>query len=122
MARTWMQYCMLRSGIGARLYQYFVDLLRPSTLFFTWKSSTDTVIALNEGGPQGGPLSPFCFLIGLDPLLRRLAAMQGPRELVSAWADDLAAVCTTITTLVSTLDAIVSYERVSGLRLQLAKC
>eukprot|EP00971_Amphidinium_carterae_P336771 6473313-Amphidinium_carterae.1 len=122
MARTWMQYCMRRSGMGGCLLSYFADLLRPSTLFFQWKTCSDTVIAMNEGGPQGGPLSPFCFLIGLDPLLRKLVFMQGPRDMSSAWADDLAAVSTTITSLMRTFDAIVAYERVSGLRLQLVKC
>eukprot|EP00971_Amphidinium_carterae_P220681 4380937-Amphidinium_carterae.1 len=46
----------------------------------------------------------------------------GPRDMASACADVLAAVNTTITSLIRTFDAIVAYERVSGLRLQLAKC
>eukprot|EP00971_Amphidinium_carterae_P334086 6469170-Amphidinium_carterae.1 len=122
MSRAWMKHCMLQSGMGVRLFSYFADLLRPSSLFFQWKNSTDTVMAMNEGGPQGGPLSPFCFLIGLDPLLRRLVDMQGPRELSSAWADDLAVVCNSISSLLRSFDAIIAFERVAGLRLQLAKC
>eukprot|EP00971_Amphidinium_carterae_P332087 6466050-Amphidinium_carterae.1 len=122
MARAWMQYCMRRSGMGTQLYAYFADLLRPSTLFLNWKTSLEVVMAMSEGGPQGGPLSPFCFLLGLDPLLRKLVSRQRPHDIASAWADDLAAVCATVSSLLCTLDAVVHYERVTGLRLQLAKC
>eukprot|EP00971_Amphidinium_carterae_P024262 478751-Amphidinium_carterae.1 len=74
---------------------------------------------MREGGPQGGPLSPLMFLLGLDPLLRRLRALQRPRDLASAWADDLAAVCASLLSLIAVFMCILLYSDVSGLHLQL---
>eukprot|EP00971_Amphidinium_carterae_P212604 4219431-Amphidinium_carterae.1 len=75
-----------------------------------------------EGTPQGGPMSPWFFLMGLDPLLRILASRQRPLDLLSAWADDLAAVNIDFQSLCLVYDAIARFTLVSGLALQLSKC
>eukprot|EP00971_Amphidinium_carterae_P260955 5176874-Amphidinium_carterae.1 len=75
-----------------------------------------------EGTPQGGPMSPWFFLMGLDPLLRLLSSHQRPLDLLSAWADDLAAVSIDFRSLCLVYDSIARFTVVSGLALQLSKC
>eukprot|EP00971_Amphidinium_carterae_P179856 3567317-Amphidinium_carterae.1 len=77
---------------------------------------------MQEGTPQGGPLSPFLFLIGLDPLLRSLEMPLTPNELVSAWADDIALICLSFPSRVLAYDILVAFASVSGLVLQRKKC
>eukprot|EP00971_Amphidinium_carterae_P220774 4383158-Amphidinium_carterae.1 len=80
-ARRWIDRCLVLSGASPALLAFFRNLLRPSTLFFDWKRSGEVVLSMVEGTPQGGPLSPFLFLLGVDPLLRCLALPLTPNEL-----------------------------------------
>eukprot|EP00971_Amphidinium_carterae_P326554 6457421-Amphidinium_carterae.1 len=98
------------------------ELLRPSTLFLRWRGDCKGVIHMVEGTPQGGPMSPWFFLVGLDPLLRQLASRLRPEDLLSAWADDLAAVTVSFRSLLLVYNDITCYTLVSGLALQLQKC
>eukprot|EP00971_Amphidinium_carterae_P224941 4462267-Amphidinium_carterae.1 len=68
-----------------------------------------------EGTPQGGPLSPFLFLLGLDPLLRALAMPLTPNELVSAWADDVTLICLAYPALLLAYNTLLEFAKVSGL-------
>eukprot|EP00971_Amphidinium_carterae_P075043 1483094-Amphidinium_carterae.1 len=60
--------------------------------------------------------------MGLDPLLRRLDSLQHPLDLLSAWADDLAAVTVSFESLRLVFEAIANFTFISGLALQLQKC
>eukprot|EP00971_Amphidinium_carterae_P117495 2327823-Amphidinium_carterae.1 len=93
MARAWILFCLQSRGLDGALLSFMFELLRPSSLFLRWRGSCRRVLRMVEGTPQGGPLSPWLFLMGLDPLLRLLASQQRPLDVLSAWADDLAAAC-----------------------------
>eukprot|EP00971_Amphidinium_carterae_P122197 2419574-Amphidinium_carterae.2 len=121
MARPWILHCLRARGLQGPVLHFMIELLRPSSLFMRWRGETTRVINMVEGTPQGGPMSPWFFLVELDPLLRRLAAQQHPSELLSAWADDLAAVSVSFATLSMVFGAIAEFTLVSGLALQLQK-
>eukprot|EP00971_Amphidinium_carterae_P213397 4234947-Amphidinium_carterae.1 len=122
MARSWILFCLQSRGLDGALLSFVLELLRPSSLFLRWRGSCSRVLRMVEGTPQGGPMSPWFFLMGLDPLLRILASRQRPLDLLSAWADDLAAVNIDSHSLCLVYDAIARFTLVSGLALQLSKC
>eukprot|EP00971_Amphidinium_carterae_P022127 436650-Amphidinium_carterae.1 len=119
MSRSWILHCLRARGMQGQLLCFMTELLRPSSLFLRWRGDCKHVIRMVEGTPQGGPLSPWFFLVGLDPLLRYLASHLHPLDLLSAWADDLAAETIDFRSLSMIYDAVVRFTLVSGLALQL---
>ena len=51
-------------------------------------------VLVNKGGPQGGTLSPFLWLIYIDSLLVELGQIVGDDK-VLAYADDIVCICET---------------------------
>ena len=70
---------------------------------------------------MGCPLSPLCFAVAADLLLRRLQRLF-PQALVRAYADDLAMVLpSTHDTIAPLVQVFEEYALISGLQLNLPK-
>jgi len=85
------------------------------------QGSLSEAFAVEAGIRQGCPLSPLLFALAIEPLLRRLQAVD-PELLVCAYADDIGAVSEDLFgLLIAAAPIFGAFGRASGLHLNLSK-
>eukprot|EP00971_Amphidinium_carterae_P187902 3729876-Amphidinium_carterae.1 len=89
MARTWILHCLRTSGMSGGLLRFFQGLLRPGTLFLSWKQISDTPIHMREGFRGGWWLAleigQKCSHTIASDMLRRYVLSSLPTTLFLAY-------------------------------------
>ena len=121
------------AGFKPEFRKWIKILYQSPTLVVQVNGKRSGVFPIERSVHQGCPLSPLLCVIALEPLLRRLRegwirpvlreiTVTGPmRAKVSAYADDITVVVSSVSEIVAVKEALARYEQITGAKINLEK-
>eukprot|EP00971_Amphidinium_carterae_P345909 6487093-Amphidinium_carterae.4 len=122
MSRRWIFHVLAQSGASEAWIRVFSAVLDYSCLFLLWKGTMHDAIWMRSGVGQGDPLSPFLFVLALDPFLRWMHDGRIPSSVGAALADDMCWLLRSLADLIRKHDEYRILYLATGLPLNYAKC
>ena len=114
--------CLIAAGLPDGLIAFFRALYKGNQVFINLNGEVLWLYEIFAGVLQGCPASGSLLVIALDPCLNALNAHLGKNDLCRAFADDIANVVESISTLLKLSKVFDLIRNASNLGLKIKKC
>ena len=119
LSHKFIKECLAKAGFPRWVSQMVEGLLHGVIVIPVLGSVGRFAIPIRKGVKQGCPLSPLLFILCFDVLLAQLECIKEAKRF--GFADDLALALRSVTLILKALRIIHTFERISGLHLNLKK-
>eukprot|EP00971_Amphidinium_carterae_P349649 6491127-Amphidinium_carterae.1 len=120
--RGFLRAVLVAMNIPPTLLAFVDAVLKPSLGHVSWRGEHFTTWTLATGVPQGGRLSAWLFVIGMNVHLQYVHNQIGLHELQLGYADDLAYLLAQVASLLARYKQLELLRLATGLTLKPSKC